>query len=91
MDLEEKVRALEKVVIELSERVLAMTTPTKKGTKKRRKVNQHLTPSPSHTLDQKDEEDDDRDGDTRAESVGQQSEDDEEITTEEILKMYESG
>ena len=91
MDLEEKVRALEKVVIELSERVLAMTTPTKKGTKKRRKVNQHLTPSPSHTLDQKVEEDDDRNGDTRAESVAPQSEDDEEITTEEILKMYESG
>ena len=44
-----KVEILEAVVNEVVSRVENITTPTKKETKKRRRVNQ--TPSPSHTGD----------------------------------------
>ena len=99
IDLKEKVDRLEQIVEEMSERLLTITTPTKKGTKKRRKVKQHLTPSPSrkkediddNELVQSVEGDYGQGASTEAELVTQQSDDSEEITAEEIMKMYESG
>ena len=99
IDLKEKVKALEEIVKEMCERVLNTTTPTKKVTKKRRKVQQHPTPSPSHKPK---ESDDDLakhvevdlgldQGDLTDGFVTQKSEEEIEITAEEIMKMYESG
>ena len=47
-ELKEKVEALENLVIDLVNRVESITTPTKNGTKKRRRVKQTLTPSTIH-------------------------------------------
>ena len=47
-NLEMKERFDENIVSELMVRVEAVTTPTKRGTKKRRRVKQNVTPSPVH-------------------------------------------
>ena len=107
LDLNEKVEALETIVKEMNLRILNITTPTKKGTNKRRRVKQHLTPSPSHNneedtielvkhvIEELDQEDNlEHDFDTMAEEEAEFSkisEEEYEISTEEILKMYESG
>ena len=43
IDLREKVKDLEAIVQDMFERLQTFTTPTKEGTKKRRKVKQHPT------------------------------------------------
>ena len=106
LDLHEKVVALETIVKEMNLRILNITTATKKGTNKRRRVKQHLTPSPSHNneedtielvkhvIEELDQEDNlEHDFDTMAEEaeISRNSEEEYEISTEEILKMYESG
>ena len=97
MDLKDKVEALETIVMELVNRVENIVTPTQKGTNKRRRLKQTLTPSPNkknEDIDDKDIEDPteevhDKEGTTQ---TGQDSDEGEsEITVEEIMKMYESG
>ena len=94
MDLREKVEALEHLVQGLVSRVENITTPTKKGTKKRRRVKQAVKPSPT-------KKDDDGDVDHHYEEptheggaleVSDQESDhgEREITVDEIMKMYES-
>ena len=112
-NLNEKVEILGNVVKELVERVTNITTPTKKGTKKRRKIKQHPSPCPEdlarHRSNDHGNAEDGADlehatvSEEQAEFVTQQTnlrnpcensdEDDDydSITTEEILKMYESG
>jgi hypothetical protein len=100
IDLKEKVKGLEAIVEELCERLLTITTPTKEGTKKRRKVNQHPTPSPSYKhkesdadLGHHDEVDhghDHQEDHNDGPNDDHQIEDEEEITAEEIMKMYEN-
>ena len=87
-DLKEKVEALEETVKELVNKFESITTPTKKGTKKRRKVKQ--TPSPSQALvtDGGDQEPKDPVEEVHGQETDQSAD---EITAEEILKMYESG
>ena len=112
-NLNEKVEILENVVKELVERVTNITTPTKKGTKKRRKIKQHPSPCQEdlarHRGNDHGNAEDGADlehatvSEEQAEFVTRQTnlrnpcensdEDDDydSITTEEILKMYESG
>ena len=83
--------------MELVNRVENIATPTKKGTNKRRRLKQTLTPSPN----KKNEDIDDKDLEDPTDEVhdkkgtiqtGQDSDECEsEITVEEIMKMYESG
>ena len=90
---------LEAIVEELCERLQSITTPTKEGTKKRRKVKQHPTPSPSHKqvegdkdLDHHVELDHGLDQeDQGGPSEAHQLEEEQEITVEEILRLYEEG
>ena len=100
LDLNLKVEALQQIVEDLNERVSNnMTTPTKKGNK-RRKMKQHLTPSPSKEEDSEPVQHHNRDQETNLEHseavdsvagevVPDSEPDDYELTTEEILKMYE--
>ena len=86
-DLKVKVEALEKLVEEVVIRVESNTTPTKKSSKKRRRVRQ--TPSPAHDAV------DDRDEGIHGQGVHAQTDQDSDqseksITAEEIVKMYES-
>ena len=57
MDLKDKVEALETIVMELVNRVENIATPTKKGTNKRRRLKQTLTPSPNKKNDDIDDTD----------------------------------
>ena len=96
LDLKKKVEQLENLVEELVNRVENITTPTKKGTKKRRRVKQSVTPSPSKKDDKEDleheptsEEAQGQGGHAQTNEDSDQSEN--EITVEEIMKIYESG
>ena len=94
LDLKQKVEGLEKLVQELITRVENISTPTKKGTKKRRRVKQTLTPSPIHKKDEV-TGDNLEDPIPLDEAHGQPDQDsdhgDSDITAEEIMKMYELG
>ena len=106
-NLNEKVEILGNVVKELVERVTNITTPTKKGTKKRRKIKQHPSPCQEdlarHRGNDHGNAEDGAVSEEQAEFVTRQTnlrnpcenshEDDDydSITTEEILKKYESG
>ena len=96
LDLKKKVEQLENLVDELVNRVENITTPTKKGTKKRRRVKQSVT----HSHSKKDDKEDLEHEPTSEEAQGQRGhaqtnedsdQSENEITVEEIMKMYESG
>ena len=89
-DLKEKVEALEDIVMEVVNRIESITTPTKKGTKKRRRIKQ--TPSPLQTVktDRCDVEPKHPVEELHSQETGH-GESENEITAEEINKMYESG
>ena len=88
-DLKVKVEALEKVVEDVVQRVENNTTPTKKGSKKRRRVKQ--TPSPAHEAGDEQEHPEEGIHGQGAHSQADQDNDqsDNSITAEEIIKMYE--
>ena len=90
-DLKVQVEVLEHIVNEVVSRVENITTPTKKGTKKRRRVKQ--TPSPAHRgeddFQPSVEEDHGQGQGVHPQTEGDTDQSDREITAEEILKMYE--
>ena len=94
LDLKVKVEVLEDIMNEVVMRVENITTPTKKGTKKRRRVRQTVTPSPAHKADDElDREhpqiEEDHGGHGVESQTDQESE--KELTAEEILALYDSG
>ena len=82
--LKEKVEYIAKIVSEVGDRVVNIPMPTKEGTKKGRRVKQNMTPSPfQHQVENHERDDDPQ---TMAERKEREnSEDEYEITTEEIL------
>ena len=93
LNLKRKLEVLEDVVQKVVSRVETITTPTKKGTKKRRRIKQTPTPSPSHKgeaeLVQPVEEDHGQGAQHQADRDSDQS--DCSLTAEDILKLYDSG
>ena len=92
LDLQIKVEVLEAVVNDVVSRVETITTPTKKGTKKRRRVKQ--TPSPAAHKSDADLEQPVEGAHCRGvhpQEACNTDQSDTEITAEEILKMYDSG
>ena len=112
-NLNEKVEIMENVVKELVERVTNITTPKKKGTKKRRKIKQHPSPCQEDLARHRgNDHGNAADGadlehaivseeqaefvtrQTNLRNLSENSDEDDDydsITTEEILKLYESG
>ena len=78
---------------------MTITTPSRKGSNKRRRVKQHPTPSPSHKYEVDEQiQTTDAEVHSAAQQVGSNNDenensddDDDSIITEEILKMYKSG
>ena len=93
LDLKIKVEVLEHVLNEVVSRVENITTPTKQGTKKRRRVKQMLTPSPAPKGDGDLEHplEDDHGQGVHSQTDVDTDKSDNEITAEDILKMYDSG
>ena len=97
-DLKVKVEVLENIVIEVMNRVENITTPTKKGTRKRRRVKQTPSPPQVHkpdgvgAVEPNEPVEEDLDGNSvKSQTEWEQEESENEISVEEILKMYESG
>ena len=93
MELKKKVELLEDVVKEVVSRVEGITTPTKEGIKKRRRVRQTPTPSPAHRGEEHHEhavEGGHGQGvDHQTDCESEKS--DRSLTAEEIVQMYDSG
>ena len=90
-DLRKKVEALEQVLEEVVIRVETITTPTKKGSTKRRRVKQTVTPSPTHKAGKAPEHPVEVNHAPGEKSQTDQDQSDEDITAEEIMRMYESN
>ena len=85
-DLKEKVEALDDIVMEVVNRIGSITTPTKKGTKKRRRIKQTPSPLQAVNTDCCDVEPKDNVEKLHGQETGH-SESENEITAEEIINM----
>ena len=92
-DLKEKIEKLEIVVKEVVSWVEGITTPTKKESKKRRRVRQTPTPSPAHRGEEQLEHavEGVHGQGANSQTDRESEESDKSLTAEEILKMYDSG
>ena len=93
LDLKVKVEVLEDIMNEVVMRVENITTPTKKGTKKRRRVRQTVTPSPADKADDELDREHPQIEEVHGPGVESQTdqESEKELTAEEILALYDSG
>ena len=92
LDLKVKLEVLEEVVKQVVRRVEGITTPTKEGTKKRRRVKQTLTPSPTPRSNTDHEHVEEELGQRSHTQTDQDTDpSDRELTAEEILALYDSG